>query len=200
MRRSPIRSRPPPQRPTPDVNHPLRSIPSGLLGALTLRLLVLLVFSTALISFVDVPLRGEASPLGIVSFELAWTPHRALAIMLEWQSRGALGYAKLIQAVDFVYLLIYGLFFAFLATWVGRRLDEEVWSARAAWAAIGAAAFDVLENIVLLYELLAFTSPAPYPQLAASFAAVKFALLAFSFVYGLVGSGVVLWRRYRRPL
>lgn len=179
---------------------PLRSIPRGLLGALTLRLLVLLVFSTALLNFVDVPLRGEASPLGIVSFELAWTPHQALRIMLAWKSRGVLGYAKLIQAVDFVYLLIYGLFLALLATWVGRRLDEAVWSKRAVWAAIAAAAFDVLENVVLLYELLRLTSPAPFPQLAASFAAAKFALVLFAAVYGLVGVAVVLFKRYRRPL
>ncbi len=180
--------------------HPLQSIQPGLLGALTLRLFVLLVFSTALILFVDVPLRGESSPFGIVSFELAGTPQQALRIMLEWKSRGALGYAKLLQIVDFVYLLIYGLFFSGLAVWVGRGLDEAVWSTRAAWAAGLAAGFDVLENVVLLYELLRFTSPAPYPQLAASFAALKFALLLFSACYGVAGIAVLLWRRYRRPL
>jgi len=182
------------------VAHPLQSLEPRLLGALTLRLLILLVFSTALVYFVDVPLRGESSPSGIVSFELAWSPEEALRILLEWKSRGVLGYAKLIQVVDFVYLLIYGLFFAMLAVRVGQKLGETVWSTRAAWAALLAAAFDVLENIVLLYELLRFTSPAPFPQLAASFATAKFALLAFSAAYGLVGCGVAVWQRYRRPL
>ena len=144
--------------------------------------------------FVDIPLQGEASPHGIVSFELAGTPQRALRMLLEWKSRNALGYAKLSLIVDFVYLTIYGLFFASLAVWVGHRLDERVWSARAAWAAFCAAAFDVLENGVLLYQLNRFTSASPFPQLAVSFAAVKFALLICSAFYGLIG-GIVIWRR-----
>jgi len=144
--------------------------------------------------FLDVPLRGESSPWGIVSFELAGTPHRALQILLEWKSRGVIEYAKLIQIADFLYLIIYAMFFAALALWIGSRLDETVWSTRAAWAATYAAAFDVLENGVLLYEVVRFTSPAPFPQLAAAFAAVKFALLIFSASYAVVG-GIVLLRQ-----
>lgn len=176
------------------MTHPLHSIDPGLLGSLTIRLGGLLVFSTALMMFVDVPLQAETSPYGIVSFELAGTPQRALRMLLEWKSRNALGYAKLSLAVDFVYLTIYGLFFASLAVWIGNRLDEAVWSARAAWAAFCAAAFDVLENAVLLYQVNRFTSPSPFPQLAASFAAVKFALLIWSALYGLIG-GIIVWRR-----
>jgi hypothetical protein len=182
------------------VQHPLAKVEPRLLGSLTLRLGGLLVFATALMIFVDVPLQGEASPNGIVSFELAGTPHQALRILLEWKSRDALGYARLSLIVDFVYLLIYSLFFASLALWVGARLGESRWSMRAAWAAAMAALFDVLENGVLLYELTRFTSPAPYPQLGAAFALVKFALLLFSAAYGLIGSVAVFAKRQRRPL
>jgi len=152
------------------------------------------VFASALIMFLDVPLRGESAPWGIVSFELAGTPQRALRILLEWKSMGALGYAKLIQVADFVYLIIYAMFFASLALWIGFRLGETVWSTRAAWAATCAAAFDVLENVVLLYEVIRFTSPAPFPQLAAAFAAMKFALLIFAATYAVIG-GIALLRR-----
>lgn len=164
------------------------------MGALTLRLGGLLVFATALMMFVDVPLQNEASPNGIVSFELAGTPQRALRMLLAWKSRNALGYANLSLIVDFVYLAIYGLFFASLATWIGTRIKDAVWSARAAWAAFMAAAFDVLENAVLLFQVNRFTSPSPFPQLAATFAGLKFALLILSALYGAVG-GIVLWRR-----
>ena len=177
------------------MSHPLRSLEPRLLGSLTIRLGGLLVFATALMMFLDVPLQGESSPWGIVSFELAGTPHRALRILLEWKSRGAIGHAKLIQIADFVYLALYAMFFAALALFVGSRLDEAVWSARAAWAATLAAAFDVLENAVLLYELVRFTSPAPFPQLAASFALVKFALLVFSASYSVIGGIASLRRR-----
>jgi hypothetical protein len=177
------------------VAHPLQSIEPRVLGSLTIRLGGLLVFATGLMIFVDVPLHGDSSPWGIVSFELAGTPQRALRILLEWKSQGAMGYAKLIQIADFVYLIIYAMFFASLALWIGSRLDETVWSTRAAWAATYAAAFDVLENGVLLYEVVRFSSPAPFPQLAASFAAVKFALLLFSASYAVIGSIAVLRRR-----
>lgn len=174
---------------------PLAAIEPRLLGQLTIRLGGLLVFATALMMFVDVPLQGASAPFGIVSFELARTPHRALQILLEWRSREALGHARLSLIVDFVYLIIYGLFFASLATWVGARLGESKWSSRAAWAATVAAVSDVFENAVLLYQLGRFTSPAPFPQLAASFAITKFVLLLFSASYGLIGGIRSLRRR-----
>jgi hypothetical protein len=182
------------------VDHPLAKVEPPLLGSLTIRFGALLVFATALMMFVDVPLEGESSPHGIVSFELAGTPQQALRILLEWRSRNALGYARLSLIVDFIYLSIYALFFSALALWVGTRLGDGKWSVRAAWSATLAAAFDVLENGVLLYELNRFTSPSPYPQVAASFALTKFALLLLSATYGLGGSARVLARRQRRPL
>ena len=104
------------------MNHPLAQIEPTLLGSLTIRFGALLLFSTALMMFVNVPLQGDASPNGIVSFELAGTPYQALRILLEWKIRDALGYARLSLIVDFIYLLIYALFFSSLALWVGKRL------------------------------------------------------------------------------
>jgi hypothetical protein len=182
------------------VRHPLAQIEPRLLGSLTIRFAGLLVFATALMMFLDVPLQGEASPHGIVSFELAGTPHQALRILLEWKSRDALAYARLSLLVDFVYLFVYALFFSSLALWVGARLGDDKWSVRSAWAVTLAAGFDVLENGVLLYELNRFTSPSPYPQVAASFALTKFALLVASAAYGLGGAVAVFAQRQRRPL
>lgn len=180
--------------------HPLGTIEPGLLRSLTIRLGVLLVFTTALMMLVGLPLQGESSPWGIVSLQLAGTPYRALRILLEWKSQNVLGYAKLSLIVDFVYLVIYGLFFASLALWVGARLGDKTWSSRAAWAATYASALDALENAVQLYEVARFNSSSPLPQLAASFAAAKFALLIFSASYGVAGGIAALWRHQRRPL
>lgn len=182
------------------MRHPLSNVETRLLGAVTLRLCALMVFATALMMLLDVPLQGDASPRGIVSFELAGTPHQALRILLEWRSRDALGYGRLSLIADFVYLLIYALFFSSLALWVGARLSEKKWSVRAAWAATTAALVDIFENGVLLYELNRLTSPSPYPQVAAALAIVKFALIAASAAYGLIGSALVFARRQRRPL
>jgi hypothetical protein len=180
--------------------HPLARIDAGLLRSLTIRLGGLLVFSTALLMFVDVPLQGESSPWGIVSLELAATPTQALRILLEWKSQGALGYAKLSLTIDFVYLLVYALFFSSLALWLGKRRGEELWSNRAAWAATSAAGFDVLENAVLLYELNRLGSPAPFPQMAAGFAAAKLTLLSLSIGYAVVAGIALVRARQRRPL
>jgi hypothetical protein len=115
--------------------------------------------------------------------------------LLEWKSKSALGHAKLSLIIDFVYLLIYGGFFSMLAISVGNRLREETWSVRAAWAATLAAGFDVLENGVLLFEVARVTSPAPYPQLALTFAGAKFGLLGVSALYAVVGGVMVMRRR-----
>lgn len=182
------------------MRHALDRIEPGFLGSLTIRLGALLVFATALMMFVDVPLQGDASPNGIISFELAGTPYQALRILLEWKSRDALGSARLSLIVDFVFLLIYATFFSALALYVGTRLDERKWRIRAAWAAIMAAVFDMLENGVLLYELNRFTSPSPFPQLAAALALAKFLLLLLSAAYSAVGGAILAVRHQRRPL
>ena len=161
---------------------------------------MLLVLSTALMAFIDLPLQTESAPWGIVSLELAWSPFRALRILLEWQRAGALGHAKLIQIADFVYLLIYGMFFATLAAWTGARLGQPKWASLAAWGATFAAGLDVLENAILLHEINRITTPSPWPELAALFAGGKFLLVGSSALYGIGGGLASVFPRYRRPL
>ena len=182
------------------MRHPLANVEDRFLGPLTIRLGGLLLFATALMMLVDVPLQGESSPFGIVSFELAGTPHQALRILLEWRSRSVIGVGRLSLVVDFVYLAIYALFFGALALWVGYRLGDSKWSVRAAWAATIGALLDLAENGVLLYELNRLTSQSPYPQLAAALAIGKFLLLLASAAYSFIGGALSLSRRQRRPL
>jgi hypothetical protein len=182
------------------VPHPLCTLKAKPLGVVAVRLGILLVFTSALMRLLDVPLQGEAAPLGIVSFELAGTPYRALAILLEWDAKEALGHARLSLIVDFAYLLVYGLFFATLAAWIGNKMSEAKWSSLAAWAATLAAVCDAIENSFLLYQVGRFTTKTPWPQLAASFAMIKFALLLAAAAYCLLAGLGLLRRRYRRPL
>ncbi|MEM7435263.1 MAG: hypothetical protein AAF436_08945 [Myxococcota bacterium] len=173
----------------------LASLSPALLRAVTIRFGMLFVFCTALIALLDVPLRGEFAPWGIVSFELARTPMRALSILLQWQSDSALGHATLILVVDFVYLVVYGGFLGTLALWLGALLGDQTWSARAAWAAVGAAGCDVLENAMLLVEVVRVDSPSPYPEAAFSFAVIKFALVGGAIAYVLSAIVRLLARR-----
>ena len=173
----------------------LTSMNPRLLRAVTLRLGMLFILSSALIGFLDVPLRGAAAPYGIVSFELAGSPTRALAILMQWRNTDALGHAKLIMVADYVYMLIYGGFFMMLSLWLGAARDETVWSVRAAWASVLAVGFDLLETAVLAFEVWRFASPAPYPQLAAAFAGMKFALLVVPIGYAIASA--FAWMRAR---
>jgi hypothetical protein len=156
---------------------------------------VLGVFSVALLTFVGVPLEGEAAPLGLLSFKMAGTPHRALAILLEWDSKAALGHAKIYLVVDSVFAVILGFFIATVAVRLGKRLDEDKWSSRVAWLAFLVAGLNVLENAVLMFEVLRIDSPPPYPQLVLALGAVKLALLGVCVLYLAVGSAKVLRRR-----
>ncbi|MEM7136989.1 MAG: hypothetical protein AAF500_10445 [Myxococcota bacterium] len=161
----------------------LASLSPALLRVLTIRFGMLFAFCTALMALLGVPLEGELTPWGIVSFQLARTPMRALAILLQWQADSALGHAKLGLLVDFLYLVVYSGFFVTLALWLGALLRDGTWSVRAAWAAVGAAVCDALENVVLLIEVVRVDSPSPYPEAAFSFAVIKFALLGGAIAY-----------------
>ena len=80
-----------------------------------------------------------------------------------------------------------------LSLWLGSLRDEHVWRTHAARAAVTAVVFDVLETSVLFFEVSRLASPAPYPQLAAAFATLKFALLLVPIGYAIV-SGVAVLR------
>jgi hypothetical protein len=60
----------------------------------------------------DEPLTLDASPYGIVSYEMAWSAPRAAAIAAAWKTNDAIEAAKVSLGVDFAFLLAYPLFFA----------------------------------------------------------------------------------------
>lgn len=138
--------------------------------------------------FFDEPIRGGAAPLGIVSFELAGTPERAAAILDQWAASDAIEAAWWGTWVDYIYLVIYGAFFAALCAWVGARAGEDRWRPRAVWAATIAPLFDAAENVCLLVQIRTLNTATPLPELAAGYAAVKFALLFACLLYVLAAA------------
>lgn len=104
---------------------------------------------------------------GIIPFELAATPERARAILEAWGPEGR-RLALIAHAVDYGYLVAYGLGLAIVA----RRFDP-----RLAPLPIAAAACDAIENAWLVVVLL--SGPTLVATAAAAlFAAIKFGLLA----------------------
>lgn len=135
----------------------------------------------------------------IVDFELAGDDEVA-AYLDNWRPDG-LWRVAVAHVVDLAFLVAYGFGLALILDTVAR------WSAplhrgwarvlgRGAWLPIAAAAFDVIENLALLVVLTDRTSG--WPDLAASAAAIKFALLDVTYVLvvvALVSAGITRLRR-----
>lgn len=135
----------------------------------------------------------------IVDFELAGDDE--VAVYLDnWRPDG-LWRVALAHIVDMVFLVAYGFGLALILDTVARWSAplSSGWSrllARGAWLPIVAAAFDVIENLALLVVLTDRTSG--WPDLAASAASIKFALLNVSYVLvivALVSAGVTRLQR-----
>jgi hypothetical protein len=130
-----------------------------------------------------------ASPNGIVSLELAGTVARAQEILDSWDEAARI-HAAFGVGLDYVFMLTYSTMLALACVWAA-----EQWGARwafmanlgraLAWGQWLAAIFDGIENYALLRML--YEVAAPWPQVAAGFAWMRFLLLALGVGYILVG-------------
>lgn len=116
---------------------------------------VLFVATSAGLAYLDRSLVTAAAPHGIVSFELAGSVERSRAVLESW-AQPARDVAFRIQSFDFLYLVVYPLWLFLMAERAGARLGGR-WGragSRVAWAALGAAPLDAVENYALLQQLL----------------------------------------------
>jgi len=151
------------------------------LWILGISTLVLFVF----ISILDQPLRTNAAPNGIVSFELAGTFNKTQNILSSWnQSTKLTAIRSLI--VDYLFLIAYSFFFAFLIFWLSIFFTYKKWLISLGivlgWLQFLAAFFDALENYFLL-RLLFNSQNEIFPSLAFYFASVKFIIIFLGILY-----------------
>jgi hypothetical protein len=147
----------------------------------------------ALFAIHDRPLQ----PYGIVGYEFAWTPGRALEMFRAWGEAGR-QVARESLWIDFGFMPAYALLGAGL-TLSAARGAQSGWAQRLGmWAArlpFGAWALDAVENVALLRALGSPEQPPAAPLAVAGAAAtVKFGLLAVCAVY-MVGAWVGRLRR-----
>jgi hypothetical protein len=141
------------------------------------------VVLSAVMAVIDEPLQNHAAPLGIVSFELAWSTANAQAILASWDAPARV-YAGLILGLDYLYLLVYSTAVAATCAWAARRHSGR-WHALGiglCWGQWLAALCDASENLALIRILLGSTA-AYWPPLAAGFASVKFGLIVAGLLY-----------------
>lgn len=122
------------------------------------------------------PLRTDAAPQGILSYEFAWNRVRASRILESWRS--ITNTAKEQLRLDFGFLVVYPLLLALACA----MLAESPSSASApvglfiSWAVLAAGPLDAAEN-VLLWRMLDHGAEECLARLAAWCAGLKFVLV-----------------------
>jgi hypothetical protein len=186
------------------MKHPLEFIPDQQRKRLFFTFLALTSILFAIFRVLDAPLRTDAAPNGIVSFELAGNPQTAQEITDSWKKTSLLLSAVMGQpdpnivntpyvfaafglGIDYLFMPLYALTLA-LGTLLASRTHEGFLKSLGAvtgYGAFMAALFDAAENYALLQVLLGNIQSA-YPAVAAFCAILKFGLIAFGVFYALV--------------
>jgi hypothetical protein len=157
------------------------------------RLLLALAIATVALGVAALPSLGtmEDNGVGIIELEFTGTADKAEQHHTDLGSEGRSA-ARTSLYIDYAYLVAYGLFLAGACVAVADRARRTGRTRLAAlgpwlaWAALGAAACDAIENAALLLILGGETGQ-PWPALAFGFATVKFALAIGASLYALGG-------------
>lgn len=157
-----------------------------------LGLLVLFAMGfTLIMQAVGAPLRTEAAPMGIVSFEFAGSVDTAKAILASWDEAQRLQ-AAFSLGLDYLYMVVYAVAIslpclALAATFRLRRPLLGVIGLALGWGQGLAAALDAVENYALLRLMLGATDIV-WARVAWWAAAIKFALVILGILYVLAGA------------
>ncbi len=185
------------------INWRLRCRARGMLRAMSRRRLLWILGLATLVLFlallvIDGRLQ-DAGGHGIVSFELAGSPHRAREILADWGAGGRRD-ARWSLWIDYAYLIAYGAFLWLAVRALRDVLAQRGWvrlarpGAAIALLPLVVALADAGEDAFLLLVLGGHLSSAG-PRIATAFACVKFAGLAVVLVYLLGGLAALASRR-----
>ncbi len=165
------------------MHHPFERLAPPLRHRLLAASFVATVIATAAIAYVDAQYRTEAARYGIVSLEVAGTPMLAQWILDRWSARPEMNlWVAFGIGADYLYLLVYGLFFSLATASVAARLAERGSSLVGvvrfvAFLQLLAPLCDAVENVGLFAMLLRRGELEFWAPFAAGFALAKFAML-----------------------
>ena len=187
------------------MDHPLHSIPRASRKRFFFICLALTLVLYVVFGILDAPLRSEAAPMGIVSFELAGTPQAAREITDSWKQMSLLlsatadrpnpyivntpyVFAAFGLGLDYLFMPVYALALAFGTLLAAQKHTGWIQplAAAAGYGAFAAVLFDAVENYALLRVLLGAVESG-YPALASFCAIVKFGLIGFGILAALAG-------------
>lgn len=138
------------------------------------------------LGYFDIPLKTDAAPNGIISFEFAKGIEQSIAIISSWDMTAKI-YAGLSLGIDFLFLVVYGIFFATACYLIAQKYINKntlVYKTGLLLSKLQfvAAFFDAIENIALI-KLLLGSNNSIFPSIAYYFAAVKFAIIGIGILY-----------------
>jgi hypothetical protein len=142
----------------------------------------------------DAPLHTQLSPSGIVSFELAGELGLAQSMIQVWGQGGQV-YAGLSLGLDYLFMVAYAGCIGLACVLVTQALLGRVeflsgLGVLLAWAQLGAALLDAVENYALI-QLLPGPQRELWPALARGCAMPKFLIVAVGLVY--IADGAAVW-------
>ena len=194
-----------------EMSHPLGFLPLRVRKRLFFTFLFVTLVLFAVFRVLDQPLRTDAAPDGIVSFELAGDAQTARLITDSWK-RASLqlsttgspnpdivnvpyAFAAFGLGLDYLFMPVYALALGFATLLAAQKHTGVLRSmaVAAGYGAFAAALFDAVENYAL-FQMLLGAFDTDYPTIAAFCAIVKFGLLAFGILVSLAA-----WLLPRRP-
>ncbi|MCJ7802113.1 MAG: hypothetical protein MUP82_07130 [Candidatus Marinimicrobia bacterium] len=144
------------------------------------------------------PLITNNAPGGIISFELAKDNDQSIAIISSWDLNAKVN-AGLSLGIDFLFLIVYAIFFATACYLVAQKYINKnnlMYKTGLLIAKLQfvAALFDAIENIALI-KLLLGSNNSIFPTIAYYFASIKFALIAIGIIYIIIGYTASLFQK-----
>ena len=166
------------------------------------RILIFSGFLTIIIFFLlryfGNPLITNHAPSGIISFELAKDNDQSVAIISSWDLNAKVN-AGLILGIDFLFLVVYSIFFSTACYLVAQKYINKINLLYRTGLLIAklqfvAALFDTIENIALI-KLLLGSNNSIFPTIAYYFASIKFVIIAIGIIYIIIGLLTALFQK-----
>jgi hypothetical protein len=136
----------------------------------------------------DVPLKNEVAPKGIVSFELAGSLQNSIDILNSWDANAKL-YAGLSLGFDYLFMLMYSLLLFVLIKYITSKFTKKSVVKFGNFLAIAmllAGIFDAIENYSLI-QLYLGNLEQIFSTVAYYSANLKFSLIGIGLLYIIIG-------------
>lgn len=179
-----------------EINYNMQTFLKTHKKQLFIILLISVILNIIVIGMFDKPLKNEICKNGIVSYELAKDINQSKNILNSWDTNAKIN-ISLSLGFDFLFLLVYSLFIAFLIFNINNRLWKNKKFYKIGQLLIVsifiAAFFDVIENIALIKLLLGDLRQI-WSSIAYYFAIPKFAIVFICIIYLLINWILLLFK------